>query len=106
MVNVWPPLVGNVMVDGLAAAPRISVPPAAAKLFVMKRPLAAMLIGPLSVRLLVSPVSFATVSPPLANDTGFAIVRLPPIGSTILLVVELLSVSVPSPNGPDVPPVL
>ena len=105
MVNVWLAVVGKVMVDGLAAEPSVRVPPFAAKLFVRNRPLASMLIGPLSVRLLVSPVSLAMVSPPKAIDTGFAIVRLPPIGSRMLLV-ELLAVSVPSPNGPEVPPML
>ena len=97
MVNVWPALFGKVMVEGLAAEPSVSVPSFAAKLFVRKRPLASMLIGPLSVRLLVSPVSLATVRPKTI-DIGLAIVRLPPIGMRMLLTV-LLGVSVPRPNG-------
>src|SRR4051812_27399269 len=84
-VNVWLAILGNVIVDGLAAEPRVSVPPPAAKLFVTNRPLLGIDIGPLSVKLLVSPVSLATVSPKTI-DTGFAIVRFPPIGSRILLV--------------------
>src|SRR3954465_10751256 len=84
MVNVWPAVLGKVMVDGLRAEPSVSVPPLVAKLFVRNRPLVSMLIGPASVRLLVSPVSLAIVIPPTANETGFATVRLPPIGSRML----------------------
>src|SRR5581483_10374292 len=75
MVSVWLAAVARVKVDGLAADPRVSVAPAAI-LAVIVRPVAVMEIGPVSVRLLVSPAVLLAVNPKFMV-IGLATTRLP-----------------------------
>ena len=77
----------------VAGEPSVKVPP---MLFVIDRPVPPCVIGPLSIRPLVSLAAFATVKP---NDIkiGFATSRFPPTGSNTLFE-ELLRVSKPVPE--------
>src|SRR5436309_3508615 len=75
-VRVVPPEALPVIVEGEPAEPRVRVWPAP-RLLAMVRPVAVVKeIGPVRVRLLVSPVALETVNPPPPIWIGLASVRV------------------------------
>ena len=82
--------------------PSVKVPPT--MLLVTIRPSVDIVIGPLKVNPLLSPVALFTVMP-YTMVKGFATTRSPPIGTSTLLEL-LIAVTVPTPNGPETSPAL
>src|SRR5690349_6638157 len=93
-----PKLPPKVSVDGLAAEPKISVPPEVMLFGMVRAP--TVVTGPVNVRLW-APVASVAAKKPAGRDTAFAIVMSPPEGWRIGAVAPEI-VSVPVPNGPEV----
>src|SRR5581483_3244466 len=101
-LSVPPVAVGRVRVDGAAGAPRIIVPPGTVPVpnpFEMNR-LATIVIGPVNVRLNVSP-GLLSMANPVFIRIALEIARLPPTGRRCWLD-PLLTLIWPVPNGPAV----
>src|SRR5262249_21592410 len=88
------------IVDGLAAEPKVSVPPATMLLVIVRLPVGVMLPVKVRLRTVGSTEAVATKNPAVRFKLFATVISLPAGGKIGAVAPETLTL--PVPNGPDV----